>query len=394
MEWAWWWGNPQRTVRDDRGAPRLVEPLHQVLEQVVDERIKRRAPWWTVLGVVPGAIGLVVFTRTAIENPGDAALIVGVVVVGLVVAIPLGWLIRRRATPRQVPVDVATLVAHGRCGCCGWGIRDCVPAVDGCISCPECGAAWHRSRFTLISYARHADEIIHEILAEQFMQRAIWSAPTDDRCVAMKIEGLAPVRAAERDPYEMAHRSEIVEERVSDSGSSIRWGGTIGLCVLWMGVMIASKWISPRDPGAVVSAAVFLGCVVGVPVLLLVWRVQLPWVVRRRSILELGVCPACLASLDPANAGFDGCVACEVCGRAWDAKDIRPLAEFPPLSVPCDGCGYDRAGLEACPECGMRTDGTFLPRTAHPVCARCGTDLPGENRACPKCGVMAGVEYM
>jgi len=66
------------------------------------------------------------------------------VVLGVVVGLPLfligatlTWSERRRVSQRA-----ATAVELGFCGGCGYDLRSLVAMEDGCVVCPECGAAW------------------------------------------------------------------------------------------------------------------------------------------------------------------------------------------------------------------------------------------------------------
>ncbi len=74
------------------------------------------------------------------------------------------------------------------------------------------------------------------------------------------------------------------------------------------------------------------------------------------------------------------------------ARDAQHAAMVQRLT--CDGCGYDRRGLndptrDPCPECGT------VPKAVRPVkyatCSRCGYDRRGlsniETDACPECGL-------
>ncbi len=52
-------------------------------------------------------------------------------------------LMRRKHRGEAVQIS-ATLLSAGRCGSCAYPVAKLNPESDGCVSCPECGAAWKR----------------------------------------------------------------------------------------------------------------------------------------------------------------------------------------------------------------------------------------------------------
>lgn len=42
---------------------------------------------------------------------------------------------------------IRNVVSEGHCGACGYLISNSAPAGDGCVLCPECGAAWKAERW-------------------------------------------------------------------------------------------------------------------------------------------------------------------------------------------------------------------------------------------------------
>lgn len=58
----------------------------------------------------------------------------------------MGRLVRWTAM-RRVERNIApTLVAGGFCGACGYSLAGLIAEGDGCVVCPECGAAWREAR--------------------------------------------------------------------------------------------------------------------------------------------------------------------------------------------------------------------------------------------------------
>ena len=66
-----------------------------------------------------------------------------IVFIAVVFLVPSGfWRFSRRAAA------VSTLIGKSCCGACGFGLADELPETDGCVICPECGAAWRPSAVT------------------------------------------------------------------------------------------------------------------------------------------------------------------------------------------------------------------------------------------------------
>ena len=148
---------------DDRGRPITVlaprdlkkaaegSDRHKAaLAKHLRNAIKVESRRWTVQGVaVPVAmvavwIGAQIFVRkTGIYRLPAAS---GVVFWGGIVAVVL---ISRAMARRRVARELAaTAVAEGLCGSCCYGLRDIPVETDGCMVCPECGAAWRAQRVT------------------------------------------------------------------------------------------------------------------------------------------------------------------------------------------------------------------------------------------------------
>jgi hypothetical protein len=145
-------------AEDDRGMPVELHPELARLpprmflwwrkdpQDPVRTAWKRFRPGWDVL---PGAVltfaGFLLFDFTR-----------GAIPAGVRVAGFAGWLLlilwfvdpifrRRRLRARWRSV-LPVFTDRALCPSCGHSLRDLVPADDGCVMCPECGAAWNHER--------------------------------------------------------------------------------------------------------------------------------------------------------------------------------------------------------------------------------------------------------
>jgi hypothetical protein len=55
---------------------------------------------------------------------------------------PVDRVLRRAVADRRAGLISRTAVHAGLCGACGYPLESLEPETDGCVVCPECGAAW------------------------------------------------------------------------------------------------------------------------------------------------------------------------------------------------------------------------------------------------------------
>lgn len=94
--------------------------------------------------ITAGLTGLVVLVLVRSFFPASPAFMsyIGAGVgAGVQVVVGLRWHAARAAA-----TIVATMLAHGRCGSCGYSLREIVPGDHGRAVCPECGAEWNHAR--------------------------------------------------------------------------------------------------------------------------------------------------------------------------------------------------------------------------------------------------------
>jgi hypothetical protein len=165
----------------------------------------------------------------------------------------------------------------------------------------------------------------------------------------------------------------------------------IGAAVLTLMILFVATGAIRQVPGA--ELVICPGFLIGGALLLGGVMVTAPANKRRENLLAVGLCPCCLCQLGGLEPEEDGCVICRRCRSAWAGASIGEPSET------CRKCSYVLDGIVSpvCPECGFSRRGPLeAPRPiGNPVCARCGRDMRGreENRACPDCGAMYGIDY-
>lgn len=95
--------------------------------------------YWVLVRVILG-LGLPSLGILAVaHNPGPSSIVFAIIVCALGAAIGL------RSTPWLAPmpkINATLLLVAGRCPQCAYVLEDLKSEPDGCIVCPECGAAW------------------------------------------------------------------------------------------------------------------------------------------------------------------------------------------------------------------------------------------------------------
>ncbi|MFZ4574731.1 MAG: hypothetical protein ACOYN0_10060 [Phycisphaerales bacterium] len=197
------------------------------------------------------------------------------------------------------------LAAHGLCGACDYGIAGVPPQADGCIVCPECAAAWQADRLTMVgrdpSRLRVDAGPPHQIVDDRLIpldQRIAW--PPKWKHTSFDA---ALVRAVER---------ELAADRRR------RWL-TLALALLAPPlILFVLVWLpAPRGERAGILRMVLLFGGIFSGAAYFCWRKE---GAVKQVLLSLGRCPNCGHPIAPAP-GFDGCTACERCGRAWRMGD-------------------------------------------------------------------------
>jgi hypothetical protein len=315
-------------LRDDRGMVlATVEPEHR-REGLWQDRKK---PWWSSpvwrwLSFLPvvGFVAYITWSRGWSPQPIPWLVVaLGVVLFGPRVS-TRGSVRRLCSNAKRLAWGpIAWLSAYRHCGACGYSLAEVEAGEDGCAMCPECGAAWHRDRWTMAGQnPRENSELVGLLGGAGWGRQSTANAfVLDDRGVPFKApEGAYPkwVSAGGTD----GSARERVRRGLNAAGN--RWL-VVAACVwvpVWAGlVALMVSWAQPfpREWWSQVFLFTVLVGLLGLLMLYLVRRVSISDSVIRRVSLGEGLCPCCGGAMS-GDAGFDGCVACRRCSRAWRAE--------------------------------------------------------------------------
>jgi hypothetical protein len=225
----------------------------------------------------------------------------------------------RRRLARRTPTYAArqharlSIAREGVCPCCAYSLADTPPDPDGCMPCPECGAAWrvhlwsndagiyrppavtptgqshHRSRIT----ASDARGVIVPLLARR---------KDIDRHEALRV---CPARPA----------------RVRQRLSLLAWAIHLSLtaAVAWLIITLAQPEHLLAWSGTVIMiafAAILLAALVGITYSHNLAFASHPHLIR--AMVADGTCPCCESPLRPERSPIDACHLCDTCGSAWN----------------------------------------------------------------------------
>lgn len=296
------------------------------------------------------------------------------------VALYLVWLINRGSTPSfplvifvmvlmafgrvfgshgskpgsRIPQDAfshhrGTLLATGRCGCCGYSLLELAPANDGCVECPECSAAWHPSRVIFMGSTSKVDEgnRLIKLLATGNRGLGLFA---DDRNVLLTDPVTWPPGLFNKD-FPARFRKPLTD-RLTERTSRHRTPALTALGCVWLASILSIPfWDDPRDSLFVIVTVIFSLIAAGIGYLII--RAHLPQKHVRTACLDLCCCPECKSLLDPTQSAFDARTVCKQCGRAWLTADLGTPPPDPAATTnPCPSCGYNAVGPLLCPECG------------------------------------------
>ena len=106
--------------------------------QIVSDTAERAVAdtWLVILGGIMG-VGLILVAAPAVQQWG----MFGAAMLGLYAAL-CGFIlfaVNRRLLAREV---MTLYLSHRRCPACAYALDHLHQESDGCVICPECGAAW------------------------------------------------------------------------------------------------------------------------------------------------------------------------------------------------------------------------------------------------------------
>lgn len=209
------------------------------------------------------------------------------------------WAVR---SPRTNPAATSRVLLSdwllaNICPGCGYPLGGLREAEDGCVECPECGAAWALARWRR-DHPRFASDILEGV---RFPKGSVscWERDARGRWVEMR---------------------PLVLPKEAVARARGRMLAALGSTVL----TTAGVWFGLRWAEAPVEAAAVGVLVVGTVLGMASMEVRRGELIasRRRMVpgqLARGECPRCLEVLPEVGAISDGARVCGRCGAAWAA---------------------------------------------------------------------------
>ncbi|MBL4808842.1 MAG: hypothetical protein JKY43_02135 [Phycisphaerales bacterium] len=195
------------------------------------------------------------------------------------------------------------------CGACGFSIEEFEPEEDGCVRCPECGAAWNHAYWE--NFLRVERAGLLKDLKKRCRKR---SCLFDGRGQMMQVLTL------------QSEESRVEEIRKRPTRLAL-WDGFLLLLILL--ILIAGIAVSiglamsfHQTLGGNIALAVavlFLVLIAFMAVIVTqdgIWKRRLQRFVRDR--IDDRMCPSCEEPLENEPHPVDGALVCGGCGLAWD----------------------------------------------------------------------------
>lgn len=315
-------------MRDDRGQPVTLGDLSALRSAIYNH--KPPFPWrrlfaWTIFGVKGSWMLLSLFDAIA---PKFSMFFIGL----LFPLLPfIAWRrAGRAATITDDQVSCSTLVHIGHCGGCGFPLHELAPAPDGCVTCPECGAAWHRDRWRrqrpdAVSRAqkridappqRHSDRSKVDDratpLASSLVWEPSWYGTLLDRFTR---DTIAPEHWKAASDFYAECSAELRRLRIRYTLWCL--GGMCGLMA-----MTWAAGISTESPD--VYVLIILMTLIALAFAVFTAKSNID---TRSVALGHSLCPSCGEVLNLTQPRqFDGCIQCAKCAAAWK---MAPTSENP-----------------------------------------------------------------
>lgn len=320
-------------VRASRSDNPGLAMLARRLAASIKSETRRTTPDRLAIGVVMTigvllAYGFLGATATALFGLSGAG--VGLVLlVGLIVLANRVYAAYvRRGALSQI---ARTAVAEGVCGSCAFSLQGAPEGPNGCLVCPECGAAWRSERVVMPYWERPVVPVLRWTLAGWLVPgvrvRGALFAPDDrgrfvqspdSRLMLVRPELLAEIGADERRRLRRAMR------RV---GRAQRIAFMIGL--IWLPALLFWLCWTICTEGSLSAAAGLLGIAapIGVAVLCIPLGSAFGGPHRTARVLTAHArCGSCLHPLHDAPTDADGRRICPRCGAAWLTPGSTPPA--------------------------------------------------------------------
>jgi hypothetical protein len=307
------------------GDPRL-DQLRRRIENIQHRR--RRGTWIAGFALGPLIVGALVLAATLLPTLPQA-----MVVAALVLVIGPCSLLLAALASRDRPEIYRAVLSEGLCPPCGYNLYGLAPAADGCIECPECGAAWNARyirRAAPLAAAHPATVQFPGSQALRMLGDAISDglAARDDRGAPIAVVRPRLQSQLRSASPELRQRLRSARRRYSRAGALLR----IALAALFTAQAGAAFILWLLMPPVAGRHAILIGVLTGAAIAAGVFFGNFGY--SARTILRVmklhALCPSCASDLDPVAPEPDGCRLCPTCLAAWRL----PGPAMPALSSP------------------------------------------------------------
>lgn len=211
--------------------------------------------------------------------------------------------------------QASVLVEAGLCASCGYNLVGLVGQDDGCIECPECGAAWTAERIL------HAAPFVEDSRERDYFARSVEEFFDLDRMPGKDDRGhstmLMPRRlwSARRHAATDKHRHRLLlaSHELRRTGFALRLAIATAIVLISLMVMYAGR--HTLEDGA---AKIFIVCVIAFGGFIMITKIGCPPRKFIAIMKRAGACPSCGTELSRALRGPDGLYLCAVCRAAWE----------------------------------------------------------------------------
>jgi|GEM_PF-699040 len=230
-----------------------------------------------------------------------------------------------------------TAVAEGVCGACAYSLQDLATEADGCLVCPECGAAWRAERITRPHWEGANAGVTYQ---PGWLKRSVFNIPSPRDMLAPDDRGrFVPVMDSYLKLLPPARREEWGRARRRALVSRLRAVGWVPRALLavvstlpcWLvgGALWVGSGFSIAGPPArgvtpellwLAGVMAAVACLIGLAVY---WSNRFGPPLKLVPVFRAaGVCASCGQDLGGVAVASDGCRACPDCGAAWRAEGV------------------------------------------------------------------------
>jgi len=319
-------------VTDDRGVERRVVSIREMwkdprindphfaamVERAVRFQLTGRRTWLMVLVGVAGGIvcsvgGIFLLKYGGVRLPPGVTGGLAGMVPAIVAVVSL-----RHAERARAGEIARMLLTHGTCPGCSYTLSGLPTEGDGCIACPECGAAWKADRVARMPTFAAVRTSSTPRWIRAFLDGTGTGAPVirDDsgRTVPLVSGRLRQeIRAAGPERAETLRRAASAMARHGEVYRALLFT----MLILIAAVMPVSAFLLMPRPLWALASLLPAGVMGLLAVSMFRGSSGIGAKVVRREMLLRGLCPSCSMGLDGVTADGQGLVTCAECGAAW-----------------------------------------------------------------------------